>query len=64
MMGALREMSEMFRDYGLGNRYFLLTGALVAALMVVLFLWGRDGDEPPPAEVVPLPVTAPAQPGY
>ncbi len=60
-MGALRELSDMTRDYGLGNRYFLLVGAILAALLVSLFLWGRVDDAAAPEKpVVPQSVTQPA----
>ena len=50
-MGALRELGDMARDYGLGLKYFVLSAVVISALMALLFLWGRE---------VPTPPTAPA----
>jgi len=58
-MGALRELSSMARDYGLGLKYFLVVGGIVSALMLALFLWG-SAEEAPESSV---PATAPAAPG-
>lgn len=45
-MNAFHDLAQMTRDYGL-TRYFVMTVALVAVLMLALFLWGRVPD---PAE--------------
>ncbi len=57
-MGALHDLSDMSRDYGLGMKYFLLIGGVIAALMLALFLWGRVV---PPVASVTAPATAPAE---
>ncbi|WP_156612636.1 hypothetical protein [Paramagnetospirillum marisnigri] len=46
----------MSRDFGLGNRYFLLVGAILAALLTALFVWGHSDamtDAPPPVPASP-----------
>ena len=63
-MGALQELSDMARDYGLGKRYFYMVGGILIALMLLLFFWGRNGvTEAPDAVAPPAPVTAPAASG-
>lgn len=60
-MGALHELTDMARDYGLGMRYFVLVGSVLAALMLALFLWGRV-DDPVPAPAVTAPVESSVPP--
>jgi hypothetical protein len=43
-MNSLQDLAQMTRDYGLA-RYFALTSAVVAVLMLVLFVWGHRPDE-------------------
>ena len=57
-MGALSELTDMARDYGLGMKYFVMVGGALAALMLALFLWGRV--ETPEATADAVTVTAPA----
>ncbi|OAN48102.1 hypothetical protein A6A04_04925 [Paramagnetospirillum marisnigri] len=55
-MGSLRDLNQMSRDFGLGNRYFLLVGAILAALLTALFVWGHSDamtDAPPPVPASP-----------
>jgi hypothetical protein len=59
-MGALRELSDMARDYGLGKRYFFVVGGILVALMLLLFFWGRNGVTEAPDAVPP---SAPAASG-
>ncbi|EME71206.1 hypothetical protein H261_04690 [Paramagnetospirillum caucaseum] len=59
-MNAFQDLAEMTRDYGL-VRYFVLTIAVVAVLMAVLFLWGHVPENAP--EVAPLPPAPAAAPG-
>jgi len=61
-MGALSDLYEVARDYGLGMRYFALSAGIVAALMVLLFLWGREDGSAPDAKPV-APVATRAAPG-
>jgi len=58
-MNAFQDLAEMTRDYGL-IRYFAVTVSVIAALMLILFLWGRVPDESEaPAEAPPPVQTAP-----
>ena len=59
-MGALHELSDMARDYGLGAKYFIVIGGVLVALMLVLFFWGRSGVSEPSDAV---PQSAPAASG-
>lgn len=69
-MNPLQDLAQMTRDYGL-IRYFILTSAVVAVLMLILFIWGHRPDEStdfkeaakPPAAVhqeSPAPAAPPA----
>ncbi len=60
-MNAFQDLAEMTRDYGL-IRYFAVTVSVVAALMVILFLWGRVPDRPEAPAEAPPPVQAAPQP--
>ncbi len=55
-MGALRDLAEMSREFGLGPKYFILVGAVLVMLMAGLFLWGRVdiGPSAPPSPPAPL----------
>jgi hypothetical protein len=55
-MNAFHDLAQMTRDYGL-TRYFAMTVAVVSALMLALFLWGRVPDPAGPPEA---PVAAPS----
>ena len=64
-MGALRELSDMARDYGLGKRYFYVVSGILIALMLLLFVWGRSGvSEPPDAMPPPAPAASGAPTSY
>lgn len=52
-MGALRELADMNRNFGLGGRYFLFVFVILLVLLGGLFLWGRVE-----AEAVAPPVAA------
>lgn len=61
-MNAFQDLAELTRDYGL-VRYFVVTIAVVAVLMLVLFLWGHVPDAPDAPAVAPSPSqSAPAAP--
>lgn len=56
-MGALRELADMNRNFGLGGRYFLFVFVILLVLLGGLFLWGRVEAEAE-AEAVAPPVAA------
>lgn len=53
-MNPFEDLVQMTRDYGL-TRYFAMTVAVVAALMLALFLWGRVPDPAVPPEAPAAP---------
>ena len=57
-MNAFEDLAQMTRDYGL-TRYFVMTVAVVLALMLALFAWGHAGDPPEARTETPAPQASP-----